>query len=381
LTLGIRDSRPPQRIDPYLLAGQFIRPSDGTTIGSIVNWSNHPEAQGSENQLVSSDFPHGARETLERDLGGTAIYFSGSVGGLMTPLREDIPGFGTSASWERTFEIGRIVASTAEQGLASAPLVGINDLSHERREFYIQADNTALSGLNSAGVFDIPTYVGADSWGKGDHVEGTYAGRAGEQFKTEMVEINIGPALFLTVPGELFPEIELGGYGRPDCAAADTGRPYEPVIADQFETQYKFVLGLGQDELGYIVPGYDFWLKHVNDLPEDDGHHEGVIALGALEEKDPCGEGHYEETVSGSSVMAAWVACVAAELGGKDPWALSATDEAYAACTRDNTSLRPFGVNPDAAPLPAAPTLSKGRFEHPAGYYDHLLSGATAHSH
>ena len=376
-TLGIRDSRPPHRIDPYLLAGQFVRPTDGTTIGTIVNWSNHPEAQGSNNQLVSSDFPHGTREKLEEELGGTSIYFSGSVGGLMTPLGVDIPGYGSSVSWERTYAIGHMLADSAMNALSSSPLVGINELAHKRREFYMHADNTALNGLNAAGVFDIPTYVGANSWGLDGHTDGIYAGRTGPQFQTEMVAVKFGPALFLTVPGELFPELELGGYGRPDCAEADTGRPYEPVISDQFDSEYEFVLGLGQDELGYIVPGYDFWLRHVDDgATENDGNPEGILALGALEEDDPCGEGHYEETVSGSSVMAPWVTCVAAELSGKDPWALSATDSAYAACSHDNTHLNPYGLNPDA--------LDPGTrgFDHPDGYYEHLHEyELEAHSH
>ena len=375
-TLGIRDSRPPHRIDPYLLSAQFIRPSDGSTIGSIVNWSNHPEAQGSNNQLVSSDFPHGTRQALERDLGGTAVYFSGSVGGLMTPLGVDIPGFGSSVSWERTYRLGELVAEAAEGALASAPLEGINDLAAKRREFYMQADNTALNGLNGAGVFDIPTYVGANSWGLDGHTEGIYVGRTGPQFKTEMVAVRFGPALFLTVPGELFPEIELGGYGRPDCAAADTGRPYEPVISEQFDAEYQFILGLGQDELGYIVPGYDFWLRHVDDGPDgSDGNYEGILALGALEEDDPCGEGHYEETVSGSSVMAPWVACVAAELAGKDPWALSSTDDGYAACTQENTHMNPYGVNPDALGEPPVGTQGHTHgYEHPHDYYEGLTA-------
>ena len=84
--------------------------ADGETLGTVVNWSNHPEAQGSNNQLVSSDFPHATREVLERDLGGTSVYFSGSVGGLMTPLGVNILSYGSSVSWERTYEIGRLVA-------------------------------------------------------------------------------------------------------------------------------------------------------------------------------------------------------------------------------------------------------------------------------
>jgi hypothetical protein len=373
----IRDSRPPERKDPYLLAAQFVRPSDGSTIGTLVNWSNHPEAQGSNNQLVSSDFPFGTRDTLEKDLGGTSVYFSGSVGGLMTPLREDVAGFGTDATWGRTYEVGRLVAVAAEQALASAPLQGINDLFYKRREFYMQADNTALNGLNAAGVFDIPTFVGANSWGLDGHTEGLYVGRTGEQFKTEMVAVRFGPALFLTVPGELFPEIELGGYGRPDCPAADTGRPYEPVIGEQFESDYEFILGLGQDELGYIVPGYDFWLRHVNDgATDNDGNYEGIIALGALEEEDPCGEGHYEETVSGASTMAAWVACVAAELAGKDPWVFTETPartEEFAACSYENTHINPYGINPDGVPTgEGAGGSYLGGFEHPPGYYDNV---------
>lgn len=334
-TMGIRDSRPPQVIDPGLLAAEFLR-EDGSTIGTLVNWSNHPEAQGSGNPFVSSDFPHGTRETLEQELGGTAIYFSGSVGGLMTPLRVDIPGFGSEVSWERTFEIGRLVAVEAQEALAEAAVIGLHDLEVQRREFYMSADNNALRALNVAGVFDVPSYTGSRSWGEDEHRDGTYVGNGGPEFKTEMVAITLGPALFLTVPGELFPELEIGGYGRPDCPAADTGRPYEPVIAEQYEHSYQFILGLGQDELGYIVPGYDFWIQHV---PENDAEGDGLVPLGGLQARDPCGERHYEETVSASSVMAPWVTCVAAELAGRSPWGREP------ACSEENTHTHPFGIN------------------------------------
>lgn len=333
-TFGIRDSRDPNVIDPELVSAQFVR-EDGSTIGTVVNWSNHPEAQGSDNQLVSSDFPHATREVLEQNLGGTAIYFSGSVGGLMTPLRVDIPGYGTEASWERTYEIGRQVALAAERSLAGAPVEEITGLEAERREFYLDADNTALMGLNAAGVFDIPTYEGADSWGPHEHSEGVYAGAVGSQVLTEMVAVSFGPATFLTVPGELFPELEIGGYGRPGCPEADTGRPYEPVISDQFDSPYQFVLGLGQDELGYIVPGYDFWLLRA---PPTDDQGGGLVPIGAFQAEDPCGEGHYEETVSVSSTFAPWVTCVAAELAGKNPWA------SEPACSRENTDTNPHGI-------------------------------------
>ncbi len=330
----IRDSRPPKVIDDEVVSAQFVG-EDGSTIGSLVNWSNHPEAQGSNNGLVSSDFPHATRETLEANLGGTAVYFSGSVGGLMTPLGVSVPGFGSSVSWERTYEIGRQVALEAERALEGQPLVRPSSLQVNRRAWYMDMDNAALRALNANGLFDIPTYIGGESWGpKENHRAGIPMGKVGPQVQTEMVSLQLGPAMFLTVPGELTPELEIGGYGRPDCPSADTGRPYEPPINSSFTEEYRFVLGLGQDELGYIIPGYDF---HITSVGEDDDGR-GVVPVGAVEVKT-CGEGHYEETVSGSSTMGPWVACVAAELAGKDAWS-------HAACSRENTHTLPYGIDP-----------------------------------
>ena len=340
-TVGIRDSRDPQLIDPKLYAAQFLR-EDGTTIGTITNWSNHPEAQGSNNPLVSSDFVHGTRVEMERALGGTAVYFSGSVGGLMTPLSVDIPGFGKNVSWERTYEIGRLVAVAAQNALAAAPAHEIKTLDVDSREIWLDVDNNALRALNAAGVFDVPTFVGGESWGlsQDGHRAGVPAGPLGTQMRTEMVRVAIGPAMFLTVPGELFPDLEIGPLGRPDCPEADTGRPHELIINQQYAHPFQFVLGLGQDELGYIVPGYDFHLKH---LPETDQQGDGLVPLGALEQEDACGDGHYEETVSASSVMAPNVTCVAAELAGKDPW----VDELSHPCSRQNTHTNPYGLADD----------------------------------
>jgi len=56
---------------------------------------------------------------------------------------------------------------------------------------------------------------------------------------TELNYIRLGSAEFITIPGELLPEI---GF---DIQARMTGYP-------------RMIVGLANDELGYIVPGYDF---------------------------------------------------------------------------------------------------------------------------
>lgn len=339
LHTALRDSRPPIVKDPRVPVAQFVR-DDNSVIGTVVGWNNHPEAQGSNNALISSDFPHGTRETLEAAFpGSTAVYFSGSVGGLQTPLGQNVPGFGSSPSWERTFELGRLVAVSAMDALATAPPVEIESLTAKRREFYLDSDNNVLRALNVNGIFDIPTYVAGESWGDetAKHRDGVPMSTLGPQIKTEMVSVDLGgEAMFLTVPGELSPELVVGGYGRPDCPSANTGRPYEPAIGSQYDQRVEFILGLGQDELGYIIPGYDF---HITSVGENE-QGTGVVPVGAVE-VETCGEGHYEETVSISSVFAPWVACIAKELAGNDPW--SPTPE-NAACAYDNMHLGPYGV-------------------------------------
>ena len=60
-----------------------------------IGWADHPETLWSDNLLISSDFPHFLREGIEKGVyiedslvfegvGGTAVYFNGAIGGLMT---------------------------------------------------------------------------------------------------------------------------------------------------------------------------------------------------------------------------------------------------------------------------------------------------------
>jgi len=361
-TAGIRDSRDPDVIDPWLQTAQFIG-SDDTVIGTIVNWSNHPEALAGDNSYISSDFPHGARTKLEEEFGGTAIYFSGSVGGLMTPLRVDMgppyyDGFRdpdgnalpAEIARDRAYYIGELVADAAIGALTDAPVEQPTALELRSKELFMPGDNYSLRVLNAAGIFDKPTYTA-----------GQNLGPFGDEFKTELVTVGLGSVRVQTVPGELFPELEVlhpetheHQFGRADCAEADTGRPFEPVIEAQFEEQHLFTLGLAQDELGYIVPGYDFWIAGAPDeilkqVAGQEAKPRPLVDIGVLEAEDPCGEGHYEETVSASSVMAPLVTCTVAELAGHEPWDHH-EEEAYAACAPENTTTAPQGLHLDAFP-------------------------------
>jgi len=77
-----------------------------------------------------------------------------------------------------------------------------------------------------------------------------------EYFKTrtEVGAIRIGPALFLSIPGEIYPEIIFGGVEAPEGREFDIQPLETPPIQDFIKDKYKFYLGLSNDEIGYIIP-------------------------------------------------------------------------------------------------------------------------------
>ena len=63
-----------------------------------------------------------------------------------------------------------------------------------------------------------------------------------------------GPMLEIAlIPGELYPELSLGGVER--YAGADfPDAPVEPAIKAQMKAKYRMLFGLADDEIGYIIP-------------------------------------------------------------------------------------------------------------------------------
>jgi hypothetical protein len=314
--------RPPKFFDEELRVMQFLG-SDGRskdkTIATIVNWNTHPESMEDENTILTSDFPHTVRESLEMKYGGTAIYISGDLGaveivgdnGQGTRTRFDGRDFpvlkdnkAKTITFERTEAIGREVAKAAVDALDRAQWSPVTGIEVKKAPLQVPMDNEGYLLLMQKGVLNALPMP-----------------KKGElpTISTWVYAITVGDAQLLTTPGELFPEVLYGvaKYRRLDCPAADTQRPPEPAVFERMTKMYRFIIGLSPDEMGYIVPGYDFL------RPTLDAEHGGL-----KETPDPCkAKGvpdHYHETNSSSSQMArAWACISSALLDGKMPEALA----------------------------------------------------------
>ena len=74
------------------------------------------------------------------------------------------------------------------------------------------------------------------------------------QMRSEIAAFSVGPATFLTVPGEIYPEIINGGVETPEGADFVVSETEAPGLRGMMPGEYRFVIGLANDMIGYIVP-------------------------------------------------------------------------------------------------------------------------------
>ncbi len=305
------DGRPPNFFDEEMRVMQFVRLSrDAKTkvVATLLNWNTHPESMEDENTLLTSDFPGTTRDELEKKYGGVAIYISGDLGAVeivgdnQTGTRTTFDGKNfpmdpkkksANFMFPRTEAIGRDVAKAAVDAIEHAEWSAVSGIDLKQVELRLPMDNPGYIALMEGGVLAVPA---------------AWKTARGIQVVTRIYSLRFGDAQVITTPGELFPEVFYGisENRRQDCAAADTGRAPEPALRPLMTAKYKFIFGLSPDELGYLVPGYDF-------------HSPAFSATeGFKQAEDACAASgvpaHYHETNSASSRLATEYVCKAAEL-------------------------------------------------------------------
>lgn len=292
----IRDSRDPWVVEEFISAAQ-LKDADDQTIATLINFSCHPETLADDNLLMTSDFVHALRLTVEQGskwktapgmpgLGGPAIYINGAVGGMMTTLgvnvtNPDGDSF-ESASWDKADSIGQLLGEMALDAVAMGDDVTDPALRVLNKRFRAPVDNTSFQFLFMQGILEREVFENPET-------------RAME-IETEMSIVELGPIQMLSVPGELLPELAIGGYdgSRINAPGVDLidpnntnppaldSAPEGPYIKDRMPGMYPWLIGLGNDELGYIIPEYNFELAAAMPYVEEaeGDHYEETNSLG-----------------------------------------------------------------------------------------------------
>jgi len=263
------DSRLPVVVNNRVTAARFVTP-EGATVATVVNWHNHPETMITHN-IYSADFPRWTRNALEDQFGGTAVYFSGTVGGLMTPIdvavrryTEDgqqvlapdgAPEMVTSGGEEQAWSLGHIVAEVAIDSLEDSAPQEVS-LAVDRARIEIPVDSIVLIAAFASGVLETnPELITGDA-----ERCGPYGCAPADLHHIQLGSLHIGAC-----PGEVFPETS---GGRPETTVdwgERTGESWPPWTYPAMvgyrnalpQAHYLMELGLANQELGYVVPESD----------------------------------------------------------------------------------------------------------------------------
>ena len=254
----IKDKRKPIVIDDDIRAILFNR-SDGSIIGSLINFGIHVELTWDKNLELTADVAGYLRrgisegiyykdQLVKAGLGGTTLWLTGNIGGLMTSgptdpiydpfLKETI----TQPSHEKARAYGYSLASSVIDAFHAGnfepspdPTLTVRTLELELGiENFMLSLSTILGIIDSDPKFNLkPPFI---------------------HYLSEIAFIELGDATITGIPGELYPEIAVGGIENPQGADYSIDPQEVPHLRSQLPGKLNLMVNLANDAIGYIIP-------------------------------------------------------------------------------------------------------------------------------
>lgn len=253
------DSRFPYIYDSHVHQLRFDADS-GSGIRLII-YAAHAESMRGDNTLLSRDFPGVMCDIINDRTGDSVMFAGGAAGGLimtrvLTNGKFD-PVENVTATGRRLADI--VLSISEEEQVATV-------LRHSAVSFDVPLDNTVYLLYKTLGILTNPSKTGSSG--------------TGLVLTSELRMLQLGDIVIGLLPCEIFPELVYGGHLTP--SKGDPQPLKEIASARGFDKL--LIIGLANDEIGYVVPPSDFALNE---------KYPFIRPLDVTE-----GENHYEETNS-----------------------------------------------------------------------------------
>lgn len=262
------DCRTPETYDRNLNRIHFIPDDKDKKEIFVINFASHAELLGSKTKKVSADFPcYMIREIEEKHKNCEVVYLNGAIGGMISAkeikkvYRHEIDCEEYTKDFGKT--LGKLLLSLTDEEEIK-PVINVKS-----KQINVPAENFVLILARLLKVLN------------NDFIKT----KSNAFVLSETGYLVLGEkqvALFL-IPGELFPELYNGEFLNSEISANKSEADYTPLI-EMTDIKNNFVVGLCNDELGYIIPKNDFYLNQ-----------ETPYINGATDHLD---RRHYEETNS-----------------------------------------------------------------------------------
>ncbi|HVB26487.1 MAG TPA: PKD domain-containing protein [Mycobacteriales bacterium] len=239
----------------------------GATIATYVSEPGYPNIVNGPNDLVcpkgvtaallSTDFPSYLSEDLERELGGLSLVASGTLGDQPGPMQTDtaispdLPPVRVTGgkvcrqtiAFDDAMHMGTVLAGLVTEALGSARPVTVPVVAGAEQYVRTPIYNPELLAIQVAG--DAANggpwaQAGGDSLAYPFDRSTSPPYQVGNVIGTWVTGLRIGTLLILSEPGEFFPSVH-DAWDRGISGSAGV-----------------FVVGMGQDQLGYDFPAYAY---------------------------------------------------------------------------------------------------------------------------
>lgn len=254
----LHDARQPIVKHEDVVALLFTDSATKKPAGIVVQWNCHPETLDDKNTKISADYVGYTVDELKKKYNCPVVYLTGTVGGLMTSLDvkilDDQGNELKDGTFEKTERFGRLVGRAAIAALDGATDVDLTPIQAKHAEVYLPCDNKVYVLARQIGVLKRDAYEISKEGAKPKLIAGDPAGKR-LYMRSEVGWVRLGQLDIATIPGEIYPELVLGQVPDPAPEGADyPNAPIEPAIYQQLRGPHKMIIGLGNDEIGYILP-------------------------------------------------------------------------------------------------------------------------------
>ena len=280
----IKDKRKPIVIDDDIRAVLFSR-SDDSIIGSLINFGIHVELTWDKNLELTSDVAGYLRkgisdgiyydnQLVKPGLGGITLWLTGNIGGLMTSgptdpiydtfMKETI----TKPSHAKARAYGYSLADSVIDAFHAGnfepspePKLTVRSLELELGiENFMLSLSTILGIIDSNPKFNLkPPFI---------------------HYLSEVAFIELGDATITGIPGELYPEIAVGGIENPQGADYSIAPQEVPYLRSQLPGKLNLMVNLANDAIGYIIPKSEWDEKAPWIFEENEETYGEVVSLG-----------------------------------------------------------------------------------------------------
>ena len=279
------------------------------------------DACTADGRYFTADYPGILRQNIQGLYGGEVLYFNGALGVLTTPLHAQVwdvsprsplgnqftppagapvPGGGndyTAPNFRRTVVIGNQLTLAVLRLLANATPLTDTHMTYAIQPFTTRLTNFGFRVLlvvdpatgrpslgNDPGVLQVcpdapKSYATCHSdnfaAAHDDVVDVDY--RVGDHLQSAVEYLRIGPVGMMFLPGEMAGELVNGLPAKfrsepqhwyrddPTLSAYGAALTTPGFVKQRMHDKYEWTIGLGGDELGYVMPIVSFRVKCVAD--------------------------------------------------------------------------------------------------------------------